>query len=196
MADVPQETAEAIRLARRAIELGKMDEAPLCVGGFALAYFARELDLGAECIRRGLAINPNYAAGWRLSAWVQIYLGNHQTAFEHLRQYERLNPRDPNMMQGKLQLAIAHFFQGHYEETAYLAEQIIREYPTLTAGWRYLAVSKALAGDVASANIAARKALELAPFLTASASTSLIPLRRPIDVERLKEGFLRAGFPP
>ena len=25
-------------------------------------------------------MNPNYAAGWRLSAWVQIYLGNHQTA--------------------------------------------------------------------------------------------------------------------
>jgi TolB-like protein/class 3 adenylate cyclase len=196
MVDVPQETAEAIRLARVAIELGQMDEAALCMGGFALAYFARELDLGAECTRRGVTMNPNYAAGWRLSAWVQIYLGNHQTALEHVHQYERLSPCDPNMLQGRLQSAIAYFFQGRYEETARLAEQIIREFPTLTAGWRFLAISKALAGDAASATIATRKVLELAPSLTVSALASLMPFRRPVDLERLKEGYRRAGFPP
>jgi hypothetical protein len=59
-----------------------------------------------------------------------------------------------------------------------------------------LAVSEALAGDVASANIAARKALELDPSLTVSAQVTMMPLRRPVDIERLKEGYLRAGFPP
>jgi hypothetical protein len=63
MLNVAQETAEAVRLARRAIELDEMDEAVLCRGGFVLAYFAGELDFGAECIRRGLAMNPNFAAG-------------------------------------------------------------------------------------------------------------------------------------
>jgi TolB-like protein/class 3 adenylate cyclase len=195
MVDVPRETAEAIRLARRAIELDQMDEGVLCRGGFVLAFFTGDLDLGAEFTRRGLAMNPNFAVGWQLSAWVQIYLGNHQTALECLREHERLSPLDPYRMQAKLQSAYAHVFQGHYEEAAHSAEQMAHEFPAFTPGWRLLAVSKALAGDVASANIATTKALELDPSQTASALTSMLPLRRAIDVERLNEGYVRAGFP-
>ncbi|HEX5231541.1 MAG TPA: adenylate/guanylate cyclase domain-containing protein [Bradyrhizobium sp.] len=195
MANVAQETAEAIRFARYGMELDQMDEAVLCRSGFVLAYFAGELDLGAACTRRALAINPNFDHGWQNSAWVQIYLGNHQTALEHIRQYERLSPRDPSLTQSKLQSAHVHLFQGHYEEAAHLAEQISSERPTFAAGWRVLAVSKALGGDVASAHVATKRALEINPSQTASALASLMPLRRSVDVERLKEGYLRAGFP-
>jgi tetratricopeptide (TPR) repeat protein len=195
MANVPEESAHGIRLARHAIELGQMDEGALCRGGLVLAYLARELDFGAECIRRGLAINSNHAIGWQQSAWLQIYLGNHQLALEHLRIYERLSPRDPRMMQARLQLGYIHVFQGRYEEAAHLAEQISSEFPSYTSGWRLLAISKALAGDVNSANTAAKKALELHPCQTASGLAAMIPLRRAGDVERLKEGYVRAGFP-
>jgi len=197
MVDIAQESADAIRLARRAIELGHTDEGALCGSGIVLAYIAGELDLGAECLRRGLEINPNYAAGWRQSAWVQIYLGAHETALEHLHQGQRLNPRDPGIMQAKLAAALAHFFLGQYEEAAHLTAQITGEFPAFTTAWRVLAVSKALAGDVVSANIATRRALELDPSLTMTAYVySGMPLRRAVDVERLKEGYIRAGFPP
>jgi TolB-like protein/class 3 adenylate cyclase len=196
MVDVAQETAEAVRLTWRAIELDEMDEAVLCRGGIVLAFFAGELDFGAECIRRGLAMNPNFAAGWQQGAWVQIWLGNHQTALEHIRQYDRLSPRGPSLIQTKLQSAYVHVFQGHYEEAAHLAEQISSERPTFAPGWRVLAISKALAGDIASANIARRRALELHPDQTASTLAALMPLRRAVDVDRWKQGYLRAGFPP
>jgi hypothetical protein len=68
--------------------------------------------------------------------------------------------------------------------------------PTFMPGWRTLAACRALAGDVASANIATRKALELDQSLTASAMAALNPWRRAVDVERLREGYVRAGFPP
>jgi adenylate cyclase len=78
MADVARESAEAIRLARRAIELGHMDEGALCGGGLVLAYVAGELDLAAECMRRGLEMNPNYAVGDKArgykSTWVRMRL--------------------------------------------------------------------------------------------------------------------------
>ena len=196
MVDVAQESAEAIRLARRAIELGQLNEMALCRGGYVLALFAGELDLGAECTRRGLAMNPNYAAGWSHSAWIQLFLGEHQTARAHVRQWERVSPREPTLTRGKLIAALSHVFEGHYEEAAYLAEQLTRELPAFVPGWRCLALSKVLAGDTASANIATRKALELDPSQTASVLTSLMPLRRAVDVERLKEGYVRAGFPP
>jgi adenylate cyclase len=196
MVDVAQESAEAIRLARCAVELGQMDETALCRGGFSLAYFAGELDFGADCIRRGLAMNPNVAAGWSQSAWVHLYLGEHETSLAHVRQWARLDPRDPTLLvQGKLVSALAHMFLGHFEEAVSLAEQIVAGHPTFVPGWRTLAVSRALAGDVASAKIAARKALELAPSLIVSAMVALMPLRRAVDVERLREGYVRAGFP-
>ncbi len=87
-------------------------------------------------------------------------------------------------------------FLGHFEEAVSLAEQIVAARPTFLPGWRILAVSRALAGDVASANIATKKALELEPSLTVSAMVALMPLRRAVDVERWREGYVRAGFPP
>ena len=195
MVDVARERAEGTRLARRAIELGQTDEMALCRGGSVLAYLGGEVEFGAECIRRGLATNPNYAAGWSDSAWVHVFLGEHQTALSHVSQWELLSPRDPALFQGKLCAAVANVFQGHYEDAASLAEQIVVERPNFVPGWRILALSKALLGDVASANKATKKALELVPSLTASALASLMPLRRAIDVERLKEGYRQAGFP-
>jgi predicted TPR repeat methyltransferase len=99
-------------------------------------------------------------------------------------------------MHGKLLAVIAYIFGGHYEEAAHVAKQIVGALPGFTPGWRFLAVSEALAGDVASANIAASKALELDPSLTVSAQVTMMPLRRAVDVERLREGYVRAGFPP
>ena len=61
MTDRAQEIAEAERLARRAVELGKDDAVALCYGGFALAYVVGELDDGAAFIDRALALNPNLA---------------------------------------------------------------------------------------------------------------------------------------
>jgi tetratricopeptide (TPR) repeat protein len=111
MVDVAQERAEAVRLARRAIELGQSDEMVLCRGGWVLAAIAGELDFGAECARRGLAMNPNHAIGWLHSAWIQLYSGEHQTVRAHVRRLERLSPRDPLLFQGKLVAAFSHLFE-------------------------------------------------------------------------------------
>jgi tetratricopeptide (TPR) repeat protein len=199
MVDAAQESAEAIRVARRAVELGQMDEMALCRGGHALAAFAGELDFAADCIRRGLAMNPNYANGWNYGSWVHLYLGEHETSLAHVRQWARLDPRDPILsVQGKLVSALAHMFLGHFEEAVSLAEQIIAMRPTFLPGWCTLAMCRALGGDVASANVATKKALELRPSITISAliAARFIPLRRAVDVERWREGFVRAGFPP
>jgi adenylate cyclase len=196
MVDAAQESAEAIRLARCAVELGQMDETALCRGGQALALFAGELDFGADCCRRGLAMNPNFANGWSYSAWVHQWLGEHETSLAHVRQWARLSPRDPALFVGKLTSALSHMFLGHFEQAVSLAEQSVAARPTFVPGWRVLAISRALAGDVASASIATRKALELDPSLTVSALAALVPWRRAVDLERLREGYVRAGFPP
>jgi adenylate cyclase len=194
MVDIAQESAEAISLARRAIETGQMDGTALCRGGFILALLAGDLDFGAECTRRGLAMNPNFAGGWTYSAYVQLYLGEHRIALDHFDRNERLSPRDPGMMWVKLGAALSHLFLGNYEEAIRLMEKTVSEFPAFASGWRVLAISRAMAGDIASANKATSKSLELDPSRTVSSLVSLMPLRRSVDVERYREAFIRAGF--
>jgi tetratricopeptide (TPR) repeat protein len=190
MVDVVQESADAIRLARRAIELGQLNDLVLCVGGSVLAFIGGELDLGAECISRGLSMNANLAVGWEFSGLVHIGLGEHQTALlEHLRRAERLSPRGPSMTQMKLGMAAAHFYSGQYEEGARLAERITRAHPTFAPAWRIMAVSNALSGDQTLAAEATKQALQLDPSQRISSLTWL-PLRRAEDRERWKEGLL------
>ena len=63
MTDRVQEIAEAARLARRAVELGKDDAVALARGGHALGYVVGDLDSGVAFIDRALLLNPNLATG-------------------------------------------------------------------------------------------------------------------------------------
>lgn len=195
MVNVDEETAEAIRVARKAIELNQNDEVGLCFGGFTLAYVAGELELAADCIRRSLAMNPNFAIAWNHSGWMQVYLGRHQAALEDEAQAERLSPRDPNIMQVRMAATFAHVFLGQYQEAADLGRRVTDQFPSFTPGWRIMAVSCALAGDQNSASRAMRRALELDPSQRVSTLSSQVPLRRPEDRERWIEGLRRAGYP-
>jgi tetratricopeptide (TPR) repeat protein len=64
-----QEVAEAERLARLAIALGKDDAVAMCTGGYTLAYVAHDLDAGGNSIDRALVLNPNLAWAWLYSGW-------------------------------------------------------------------------------------------------------------------------------
>ena len=70
-----RESAEATRLARKAVHMDHDDPVALCMGGYALAFIAHEFDAGAVFVDRGLAVNPNYATAWTLSAWLRVWRG-------------------------------------------------------------------------------------------------------------------------
>ena len=84
MTDRPQEVTETVRLARQARDLGREDAVALSGAGIALAYVAGEVDEGAKLIQRALVLNPNLAWAWYFSGWVKIYLGEPETAIEHV----------------------------------------------------------------------------------------------------------------
>ena len=71
----PNVIAEVTRLAQRAVELGKDDAIALAHSGYALAYVARDLGVGAALIDRALVLNSNLAEAWSFGGWVKIYLG-------------------------------------------------------------------------------------------------------------------------
>jgi len=126
---------------------------------------------------------------------VNVYLGKHSAAIEHLARAERLSPRDPMLMQNNMAIAWALFFGGKFDEAARLTERITSALPTYLPAWRVGAISYAMNGDRDRAAIATRKVLEFDPSARVSILVPLLPLRRPEDRERYREGLRAAGIP-
>jgi len=193
--DAARESVDAVRLARRAIELERDDSRVLGTAGFTLAYIGEELEFAAECIAESVALSPNYAMGWQYSGWVKIYRGDPESALEDLARARRLSPRDPGILQLTTGCAFAHFFAGRYEDAVHLAEQVTRQVPTFLPAWRMTAIANAMLGRQDRASAASARTLALDPAARVSLLVPLLPLSRLDDRERYREGLLKAGLP-
>jgi TolB-like protein/class 3 adenylate cyclase/Tfp pilus assembly protein PilF len=193
--DHVQEVAEATRLARRAVELGKDDAVALCFGGWALARVVGDLDTGAALIDQALVLNPNLAVAWYCSGWLKVLIGEPESAIKHSAHAMRLSPFDPNLARMHTAIATAHLFAGRYSEASRWAEKALMQQPTYVAGLQCLAASHSLAGRLEEARKVMERLRIADPTFTASTLGDRLPLRRPEDLARLAEGLRLAGLP-
>jgi len=196
MEDAKRETAEAVRLAFRATELGKDDAVALCWGGFALARAAGDLDNGLAFLDRAIAINPNLAAAWGFSGRVRVYRGEPELAIEHLARAMRLSPLDWEKFGFLGSTAFAHLFGGRYDEASTWAEKAIRENPNFLPVCVIAAASNALTGRMKEAKTALERLRQIDPSLRVSNFKNSLFFRRPEDIAKLAEGLEKAGLPP
>ena len=202
MTDRVQETAEAARLGRRAVELGWDDPVALAWGGFSLAYVVHDVEVGATLIDRALLLNPNLAEAWHFSGWVRIYLGEPELAIEHLTHAMRLSPVDPLTFVTLMAIAFAHFFAGRYNDASSWAEKALaaspprlREKAVYHPALLIAAASNALAGRLEKARNAIAQSRQISPTAHISNLKNQIPLRRADDLVRYAEGLRKAGLP-
>ena len=196
MADDVQESAEAARLARQAVLLGGDDPLALCMGGYALAFVAREFDDAAAFMDRGLTVNPNFATAWMLSAWLRVWRGEPELALEHVEHAMRLSPLDPFLYVMRSVTAYAHFLAGRYDVASSWAEKAVRDSPTfLMLGLCICAASNALAGRFETAKRDMARAVRYVPDLRASNLKDFFPFRRAEDLAMFAEGLRKAGLP-
>jgi TolB-like protein/Tfp pilus assembly protein PilF len=187
---------EAIRLARRAVELGKDDAVALSAGGITFAHMAGDLNGGAALIERALALNPNLAGAWLNSGWVRVWLGEPEVAIEHLARAIRLSPLDPILFRMQGAMASAHLFAGNYDEASSWAEKALGENPNLQQGLRVAAAGHALAGRLEEAQRAVARIRQLDPDFRISSMQDRLPaVLRPQDFARYAEGLRKAGLP-
>ena len=194
--DEADESAEATRLARKAVDLGADDPFALCMGAYALALIAREFDDAAAFMDRALATNSNLARAWMLSAWLRVWRGEPDLALEHSAHAMRLSPLDPSMYyttQGAM--AYAHFLASRYELAASCAESAMRDNPNFLLTICISAASNALAGKREAAQRAISQALECNPNLRSSNLRDLASFRRPEDLAIFARGLCEAGLP-
>jgi TolB-like protein len=190
-----QESAEATRLAGKAVHLGGDDPVALCMGGYALAYVAHEFDDAAAFMDRGLVVNPNLAQGWTLSGWLRVWRGEPELALEHVAHAMRLSPLDPSMYGMHGAMAYAHFLASRYGPASSWTEKSMRENPNFLLAMCMSAASNALAGRLEHAQRGMARALECDPDLHASNLKELTPFRRAKDLAAFAKGLRKAGLP-
>jgi tetratricopeptide (TPR) repeat protein len=188
------EASEAVRYARRAVELGKDDAVALSTAGFALAYVVGEFDDGAAFIDRALVLNPSLASTWYFSGWVRIFLGKLELATRHFAQSMRLSPLDPFIYFAMSGIAFVHFFAGRYNEALSAAEKALQESPNYHCALRIFAASGAFAGRL-DAQKAMARLREIDPDFRISDLRNVTPIQRPEHFAKYVEGLQKAGLP-
>jgi TolB-like protein len=193
--DRVKEYAEAERLARRAVALGKDDAVAMARGGHALAFVVGDLEAGAAFTDQALVLNPNFAVGWMLSGLVSVYRGEPDVAIERLTRAVRLSPLDPLTFIAQTAHAMAHFFAGRFDESLSWAEKVLRDHPDYQLALRIFAAANALTGHKEKAQQTVQRLRKLDPDLRISNLLDRYPLRRSEDLARWADGLRKAGLP-
>ncbi|MET0718189.1 MAG: winged helix-turn-helix domain-containing tetratricopeptide repeat protein [Pseudoxanthomonas sp.] len=195
MVDRPGEIAEGERLARLAVAHGRDDAVALTRGGHAIGHLAGDLDGGIALIDRAVLLNPNFAPAWFLGGFLRIFLGETETAMEHLAHAVRLSPLDPEMFRMQAGMALANFFSGRFDAAAAWAEKALGNLPSLLVGVAVAAASHALGGRTQEATQAMRRLRALNPSLSLSNLKDWLPIHRAQDQARFADGLRLAGLP-
>lgn len=195
MTDRPREIAEGIRLARRAMALGKDDAVALTRSGHALAHLAGDLDGGIAMLDRALILNPNLAAAWFLGGFLRALRGEPDVAIEHFARAMRLSPLDPETYRMQAGMALAHLFARRYDTASSWAEKAVRDLPSFLMVVAVAAASHALAGRTVEARRSMDHLRQLGPVLRISDLRDWVPIHRPEDLATFIDGLRAAGLP-
>ncbi|HXQ50363.1 MAG TPA: adenylate/guanylate cyclase domain-containing protein [Stellaceae bacterium] len=193
--NVEGERAEAIVLARQAIQFGADDPTALWMAGWALVLGARDFDRGLNAIDRSLSLNPNSARAWNASGWAHWNCGDGTTAIDHLQRAMRLSPLDPSFSTFKGGIAWAHFVEARYEEAVNWANMVLNEQPNNRTIWRCKVAACGLLDRMDDAREATRMLLTLQPDASIAKLRSLMPLKRAENMAIYLDGLRKAGLP-
>jgi TolB-like protein len=193
--DADIDDAEVAGLIRRAVKIGRDDAVALGHTAWAIAHVPRDLAFAEEQVKRALTLNPNLAAAWAYSGWINLWSGRAAEALEDLSRSMRLDPLHPSA--GKLNvLAHANFFLGRHEEAQQWAESQLRNNPDAHPGLRMGAASAAFAGMHDQARTLAARLQHVDPeFRVSRLEHYLGPYQSPEYLEKYKRGLRMAGLP-
>ena len=196
MSVTPNDIEKVRRLVRQAVELGKDDVITLAASGYALAFIARDLAVGAAVVDRALVLNSNSAEAWYWGGWMKNWLGEPEAAIDRFARAIRLNPVDPSINGVRAGISHAHYFLGRYDDSASWASIALQDNPDFQPALRMDAASNAMAGRLEQANETLERLRQLNPQLCVSKLKDMLgPYRRAEDIARYQEGLRRAGLP-
>jgi len=191
------EVAEAVLLARQAIEAGRDDPDALWMAGQTIALLVGDHSTALGAIDRALALNPNSALAWSIRGFVWSFQNQQDPAIEAQQRAIRLSPLDPLAYYFSFGLAFAHLAARRYAEAVEWADRALQAQPRLVTAMRAKLVSLAHLGRTEEAGDLLRRVLELNPGLTIAAWKGSFAMTAfsPELLARYVDGLRKAGVP-
>jgi adenylate cyclase len=192
------EVAEAVGLARQAIEAGRDDPDALWMAANPLSFFAGDHATAADAVDRALKLNPSSAHAWLVRAFVSYRQNQPDAAIEALQRAMRLSPLDPLNWIFTAGLAAYHVIAGRYEEAIEWAGRSLRQMPRYESALRNKVVACAHLGRIEEARDGLEQLLKLQPGLTVAQydityGTVFSPQIHAVYLEGLRKAGLPEG---
>jgi adenylate cyclase len=192
--------ADATEMARRALDLDPKDSEVAGIASYFIGLWGGDLDGGIALGEKAIALNPNNAEAWRITALLYGYRGDFEKGVEYQRRAERFNPMDSGW-NGQIGYVIAHFGVGAHDQVIDWTQRILRDWPNAAPALRYRAASLALLGRVVEAHEVVARILRQTPGYTIEdvRRHHEFDMNNPFKVqgvtESLYEGLRLAGLP-
>ena len=194
--DDPLDTmARAGELAERAIVLDPFDARALTIAGHVRAFVHHSLREAASLHERALALNPNLAMAWALSAATCMYQGDTAEAERRGKRYKALSPLDPLAFFFDTMFAIVHLMKHDYPAAAAAGRAVTQINPAFSGCYKpYLAALGYLGRDEEAATVL-RRLWTIEPDFSIEQFLRKTPLEGIEDRKHYAEGLRRAGVP-
>ena len=193
--DMEQAHADAARHAERAITLDPQDAKGFAIAGHIRSYVHRRLREGAALHDRALALNPNLAMAWALSALTQIYMGEWDEAERRLNRYKQLSPMDPGAFHYDVGFCLVALMRRDYEGAVSVGRTVNELNPAFAAACKPYAAALGHLGEVQEAAVVRRRLLALDPEFTVARFLATTPFERAQDRDHFAQGLRLAGIP-
>ena len=179
----------ALDLAHRALQASPDDAGAIANAAFMLGSLGDDIAPAISLVERALELNPSFARGWGISAWLRMWGGQPNAAVEHWNTSIRLSPRHRNVTEHPL-FGLAHFFAHRYDEAIAYFLTALANMPRNPEVHRYLAASYALTGRMEEA----RQMIDRLRAITPIILPRIISFRDPEQRELFLSGVrLAAG---
>jgi DNA-binding SARP family transcriptional activator/TolB-like protein len=183
--DVKATVRTAGELSERAVIFDPQDARALAIAGHVRAYMYRRPREATALHERSLALNPNLATAWAMSAATCAYMGETHEAELRCNRYKALSPLDPFAFMFDGFATLIHLLKRDHEAAVATGRSVTQMAPMSAGGFRpYLAALGHL-GRTQEASIARRRVLTLEPGS---------PLERHSDKQHVAEGLRLAGI--
>jgi tetratricopeptide (TPR) repeat protein len=187
-------TAEAARLAERAVMLDPGDARALTLAGHVRGFLGKHPEEASALHDRAIALNPNLALAWCFSGLCLSYLGRHEEALRRISVALRLSPSDPHGFFFDMALIMPHLLRGDYPNAVEAGRRAIEINPYFSSAYKgYLAALGLMDRPREAAEVLGRL-LTLEPRFSVRQAVARSPLSRPEDIARYAEGLRRAGL--
>ncbi|NKB55972.1 MAG: hypothetical protein GKS00_06520 [Alphaproteobacteria bacterium] len=193
--DIRSESLKALELSKQALEFNSSNALALSIYGHTLAFMFAEYEQALESFEKALAVSPNSAVSWGLSAPTFCYIGKGEEAIARARHALALSPLERFAYFYRSTLTTAHYINGDFEEAVFWGRRTYGTAPNFIANLRGLIASLAAIGEIDEAKSFAEKFLLIDPNFRVGPFLEWYPIKNNHTKRLLAEHLSAAGLP-